>query len=381
MKKNTDTIQLERRNLLSTGAAGIAALAAFSYPAQGRGVTATPAVGVKNIKDYGVVGDGMTDDTAAINKALSDISILRSVDDAIVFPAGTYKVTGTINITDKIRLTLYGAGAIIRSEPNAGAIIKISRGSEVALHGFTLRSSGNNGGHGIEIIDSPYARLREVFVVDVGMSCLHAERSWWLSTISCGFLKPGNGYAAVHQVGAMNNVTHLNTRFVGYTGKDGRVCPGVIHNDGSSVNFIGCDFSVCEPAAHIMEGTCINFHACYFEGNPSGIVWGQASAGWPQSLTVDTCYFQFSPLLKDTVGIEIVRGGYVQIRNNQFVGPVSSGYSTVCIRNNNSTLIVHVTVDRDQSYNVGTFLQDLAVNPGNRVKAPVLELFPLLPVK
>ena len=373
-EKNKDAIQLERRNLLSAGAAGIATLAALSYPTPGKSAVAISAAAVKNIKDYGVVGDGTTDDTKAINDALRDI--LRPVDDAIVFPAGTYKVSGTIEITGKIRTTIYGSGAIIRSDPGAGTIIKIKGGSEVTLHGFSLRSFGNNGGHGIEIIDSPYTRLREVFVVDVSKSCLYAERSWWLSTIACAFLKPGNGHAAAHQLGAMNNVVHLNTRFVGYTGKDGRECPGVIHNDGSSVNFIGCDFSVCEPAARIVAGTCINFHACYFEGNPRGIVWGHDVSGWPQSLTVDTCYFQFSPLIKDTIGIEIVRGGYVQIRNNQFVSAGSSVYSTVCIRNNDSNFIVHVTVDRNQATtNVSTFLQDLGTRTGNRVKAPVLEPF------
>ncbi len=51
----------------------------------------------RNVKDYGAVGDGATDDTAAINRAIwsggrrgADCDTVPAV---VYFPAGTYLVT------------------------------------------------------------------------------------------------------------------------------------------------------------------------------------------------------------------------------------------------------------------------------------------------
>src|SRR5512134_972106 len=44
---------------------------------------------VINVKDYGAIGDGNADDTAAIRQALAAANFLK----AVYFPAGTYSVT------------------------------------------------------------------------------------------------------------------------------------------------------------------------------------------------------------------------------------------------------------------------------------------------
>ncbi len=47
-----------------------------------------------NVKDHGAKGDGVTDDTAAINAVMG----MASATKLIYFPAGSYIVTGTINV-------------------------------------------------------------------------------------------------------------------------------------------------------------------------------------------------------------------------------------------------------------------------------------------
>ena len=49
-----------------------------------------------SVKDYGAVGDGVTDDTVAIQATIDAVS-----RGTILFPQGTYKVTSTINIANK----------------------------------------------------------------------------------------------------------------------------------------------------------------------------------------------------------------------------------------------------------------------------------------
>jgi hypothetical protein len=65
-----------------------------------------------SIKDFGATGDGVTDDTDAINRALYQMFCRESnpqVRRSIFFPAGVYRVTQTIKIPPFCKL--YGEGA------------------------------------------------------------------------------------------------------------------------------------------------------------------------------------------------------------------------------------------------------------------------------
>ena len=57
-----------------------------------------------NVLDFGAVGDGVADDTVAIQAAIDSIT-----KGEVYFPAGTYKVTATIDIT-KNGIHLLGSG-------------------------------------------------------------------------------------------------------------------------------------------------------------------------------------------------------------------------------------------------------------------------------
>jgi hypothetical protein len=64
------------------------------------------------VTDFGAVGDGVTDDTAAINRALFQLYCVQTntqIRRSLFFPAGNYIVTDTIKIPTWARL--YGEGA------------------------------------------------------------------------------------------------------------------------------------------------------------------------------------------------------------------------------------------------------------------------------
>ena len=73
------------------------------------------------VTDFGATGDGVTDDTAAINRALYQLfcrEVNPQIRRSLFFPAGVYRVTGSINIPPYA--TLYGEGldnSIIALDP------------------------------------------------------------------------------------------------------------------------------------------------------------------------------------------------------------------------------------------------------------------------
>lgn len=65
----------------------------------------------KNVKDFGAKGDGITDDTPAIQAAINWTS--ADTRGTIYFPAGTYKITGEVNLpigSGNVSLCLVGDG-------------------------------------------------------------------------------------------------------------------------------------------------------------------------------------------------------------------------------------------------------------------------------
>ena len=52
-----------------------------------------------NVKtEFGAVGDGKTDDTAAIQRALDSVKVNASPKKVLYFPAGRYRITGTLRL-------------------------------------------------------------------------------------------------------------------------------------------------------------------------------------------------------------------------------------------------------------------------------------------
>ncbi len=70
--------------------------------------------GVANVRDFGAKGDGVTDDTAAIQAAIN------AATGMVWFPAGTY-VSGNLEINSKVNMCVSGCGATITWSGTAGS--------------------------------------------------------------------------------------------------------------------------------------------------------------------------------------------------------------------------------------------------------------------
>lgn len=93
------------------------------------------------VTEFGAKGDGLTDDTAAINRALFQLycrEVNTQIRRSLFFPAGTYVVTGTLNIPPFAKL--YGEGS-------TSSIISFDVQAHTSLIAYAsgvLVASGNN---------------------------------------------------------------------------------------------------------------------------------------------------------------------------------------------------------------------------------------------
>lgn len=89
---------------------------------------------VVNVKDFGAKGDGVTDDTAAIQAAINS-------NRRVVVPLGTYRTTSTLNITNSTQQLLgYGNQCFIYVDHTTGPGISIST-DYVTISGMSVIAS------------------------------------------------------------------------------------------------------------------------------------------------------------------------------------------------------------------------------------------------
>lgn len=134
-----------------------------------------------SVRDFGAAGDGVTDDTAAINRALFQLYCVQNntqIRRSLYFPAGTYRVTDTIVIPTYAKLVGEGADCSI-------ILLDLEDGDSsipdyVARFGDSRQQTGVNIGVGsavaprnIEISSMTFQtrEITDVFLVQDAQQC------------------------------------------------------------------------------------------------------------------------------------------------------------------------------------------------------------------
>lgn len=109
-----------------------------------QGIEFPAGIGIVNVRDFGAVGNGVADDTAALNAAFASARAPGSSAKFVYMPDGVYRVTSTVFFTES-RTTLQGqsrAGTIIRLDANAaGYATPDGSGGFVAKNVLSTRES------------------------------------------------------------------------------------------------------------------------------------------------------------------------------------------------------------------------------------------------
>lgn len=89
-----------------------------------------------DVRAYGAVGDGTTDDTAAIQAAIDAAIDSTNAQGIVFFPAGQYKITSPITISTVSGLIIQGSGGTVAS--SASGTVLQWEGNDDTLHMFEL---------------------------------------------------------------------------------------------------------------------------------------------------------------------------------------------------------------------------------------------------
>src|SRR5262249_37652267 len=109
-----------------------------------------------NVKTvYGAKGDGVTDDTAALQAALTNVG-LNGHSSIVYLPAGTYKISSTLNLLSREGISIIG-------EDPATTIIKWA---------------GASGGTELHIDGLDYSRFDRLTFEGAGVAGVLVDQSW-----------------------------------------------------------------------------------------------------------------------------------------------------------------------------------------------------------
>lgn len=127
---------------------------------------------VVSVKDFGAKGDGVTDDTAAIQAAIAAAAPCQ----VVYLPAGTYKITSPITINKCITLRGAGSGGLSAGGPGFDTFATSTRiqNASTASNAFVVQPTGSTWIQGIKLEDFAIEGNRTVSGATAGDNILFA---------------------------------------------------------------------------------------------------------------------------------------------------------------------------------------------------------------
>jgi hypothetical protein len=248
---------------------------------------------IVSVKDFGAVGDGVTDDTAAIQQCIN-------VNSVVFIPVGIYLISGPITINNNTisggQRTIIGDStqrSVIRATTvNSGLFNNVNRHDAIAFQDFTFDGNniaeygvvlGVNGSVGTLAASSAdfFSNFRVVQCLNSGVTLHYCQ---YFTIQNCEFSGATNGYGLyLNECGSsrINGLLSFNNKtamFIG--GTNGGTNPGGF----SQSSYLSIDnwraygpySGSAEGYLHITNGHHITFNDCAFEHeirHTSPLVW------------------------------------------------------------------------------------------------------------
>lgn len=173
---------------------------------------------VSSVKDYGAVGDGVTNDTAAIQSAMTALQNGQK----LIFPKGSYLVTKYLTISDKKNIELFMEGTVIPSgalnNVNSGVLfvnscsnVTIRPNIGNAVYASTANAIRLNSDTNVQIVDG---------VIDIKYNAKDGTAGIQIGANTTGVLIQGNfirsGFGIlVNDAVGVSDISIINNEIVG----------------------------------------------------------------------------------------------------------------------------------------------------------------------
>jgi len=208
------------------------------------------------VTDYGAVGDGAVDDTAAVNDAIA----LLPFGGVVYFPAGNYRITGPIALP--WRVSLVGQGKFVSTLiSEIDPIIQIDGGEQYL--GFLRVSHLTLDGGGITVTRSSQFNLSDLMIVNADNAILIDGGVW-----NCSFNRL-TVQSCVNAIWIDTSISQVNALRFRDCVIAGNSSAGVRSIGGVNILFDGCDISNngANGIHQTNGGRSLSIRNCYLERN------------------------------------------------------------------------------------------------------------------
>ena len=292
-----------------------------------------------NIVDLGAKGDGVTDNTLVIQKAIDEAS--DSGNGKVIVPAGTF-LTGVIHIKSNVEINLaenaiwLGSAKRIDYGPKDASPLIVAKGQ----HNFSITGKGTIDGNGEELIKDIYVMLKAGTLEDTEWQTYNPwhqmrpeerNRPKIILFQNCDSIQVKgitikNGLMWVQDYRSCTNVTidSIKVRSTTFLNND-----GIDITDSKNVRITNCDIDcaddgICLKSSLRNEG-CENVYVanCRVRSSASALKLGTASWGGFRKITIRdiTVYDTY----RSAIAIEAVDGGILEDVDVQNITATNTG--------------------------------------------------------
>lgn len=230
-----------------------------------------------NVKHYGAKGDGVTNDTTAIQLAMAAIQVTGLYRGGVLyFPRGVYKITDQLVFNSASGTVSSGHNVIVRGDGPYATTLDFTEAS-AGTHGIVFQNGGNFGIEGLLISGAKYSGvflgdlaggsnycfqwyIKNCQIKNCGRHGIESAHSYLGSVENC-FIT-GNASSGIYMVGFHTSLNIIRCE-CGNNGGDGYTINGIVYS-----NFISCAADSNTYSGYsVQNANGIVFSGCGCESN------------------------------------------------------------------------------------------------------------------